>query len=114
MKMFRKVLSLALVLTMLATCAVSGLVTVRAEGAEKIIDSDPASSKGIFTANAGLSGTNLRIIRGTFDGTELAFDRTFTAYHGRQYTVERHFHKLTDLTFPSDDHAKHTGHHTSD
>ena len=53
-------------------------------------------------------------IRGTFDGTELAFDRAFTAYHGRQYTVERHFHKLTDFTFPSDDHAKHTGHHTSD
>ena len=71
MKMFRKVLSLALVLTMLATCAVSGLVTARAEGAEKIIDSDPASSKGIFTANAGLSGTNLRIIRGTFDGVFL-------------------------------------------
>lgn len=38
-------------------------------------------------------------IRGTFDGTELAFDRAFTAYHGRQYTVERHFHKLTDFTF---------------
>ena len=71
MKMFKKILSLALVLTMLATCAVSGLVTASAEGAEKIIDSDPASSKGIFTANAGLSGTNLRIIRGTFDGVFL-------------------------------------------
>ncbi len=31
MKVFKKILSLALVLTMLATCAVSGLVTVSAE-----------------------------------------------------------------------------------
>lgn len=71
MKIFKKILSLALVLTMLATCAVSGLVTASAEAAEKVIDSDPASSKGIYTANAGLSGTNLRIIRGTFDGVYL-------------------------------------------
>lgn len=89
MKMFRKVLSLALVLTMLATCAVSGLVTVRAEGAEKIIDSDPASSKGIFTANAGLSGTNLRIIRGTFDGVFLGdASNTYNITDNVTYTFE--------------------------
>lgn len=89
MKNFKKILSLALVLTMLATCAVSGLVTVRAEAAEKVIDSDPASSKGIFTANAGLSGTNLRIIRGTFDGVYLGdASNTYDITDNVTYTFE--------------------------
>lgn len=89
MKMFKKVLSLALVLTMLATCAVSGLVTARAEEPEKIINLPAGQVKGIYTANAGLSGTNLRITGGTFDGVFLGdASNTYNITDNVTYTFE--------------------------
>ena len=89
MKMFKKVLSLALVLAMLATCAVSGLVTARAEEPEKIINLPAGQVKGIYTANAGLSGTNLRITGGTFDGVFLGdASNTYNITDNVTYTFE--------------------------
>lgn len=87
--MFKKVLSLALVLAMLATCAVSGLVTARAEEPEKIINLPAGQVKGIYTANAGLSGTNLRITGGTFDGVFLGdASNTYNITDNVTYTFE--------------------------
>ena len=71
MKIFKKTLSLALVLTMLATCIVPGVMTAYAEAEEKVIQLPEGQVKGIYTMNAGLSGTNLRITGGTFDGVFL-------------------------------------------
>ena len=89
MKIFKKVLSLALVLTMLATCAVSGLVTARAEEPEKIINLPAGQVKGIYTTNAGLSGTNLRITGGTFDGVFLGdASNTYNITDNVTYTFE--------------------------
>lgn len=63
MKMFRKVLSLALVLTMLATCAVSGLVTVRAEG-EIIFNGSNDFTNRTFTTET--AGKKARFTGGTY------------------------------------------------
>ncbi len=78
-------LCLALILSMLLTCLAT---LVSAEG-ETVINTDPSIVKGIYTLNAGLSGTNLRITGGTFDGVFLgAPSGTYNITDNVAYTFE--------------------------
>lgn len=67
MKNWKKILSAALVLVMLVTCAVEG---VFAESATETIINDDRGW-GVFTSGSGRSGTNIRIIGGKYDGVLL-------------------------------------------
>ena len=87
MKIFKKILSLALVLTMLATCAVSGLVTASAATPNEVVISDNPSNRGVFCTNWG--SQNLRFTGGTFNGIYLgAFDAAYSSADDVIYTFD--------------------------
>lgn len=88
MKTMKKILSVALVLAMLATCAVQSVFMASAEEAKVINDNN---GWGIFTegGNVNRSGNNIRIVGGKYDNVFLGHGTaTYNITSNVTYTFE--------------------------